>query len=137
MTASVSALWTRCTPCPQTRALRFRHLSTPKDRAEPTAAATSRPPSLERLRHHVNHGFVLYDRSIVATAESNVGSRPAPASGTLQRLTRSFLHREVASCDPTHLVLIDETGIATDLIRRYGRSVRGARVHDQAPYGRS
>lgn len=40
------------------------------------------------------------------------------------------------ACDPTHLVLIDETGIATDLIRRYGRSVRGARVHDQAPYGR-
>ena len=40
------------------------------------------------------------------------------------------------ACDPTRLVLIDETGIATDLIRRYGRSVRGARVHDHAPYGR-
>lgn len=40
------------------------------------------------------------------------------------------------ACDPTRLVFIDETGIATDLIRRYGRSVRGTRVHDQAPYGR-
>jgi len=39
-------------------------------------------------------------------------------------------------CDPTRLVFIDETGISTDLIRRYGRSVRGARVHDHAPYGR-
>jgi transposase len=38
--------------------------------------------------------------------------------------------------DPTHLVFIDETGVATDLLRRYGRSLRGARVHDHAPYGR-
>lgn len=38
--------------------------------------------------------------------------------------------------DPTHLVFIDESGVATDLLRRYGRSLRGARVHDHAPYGR-
>ena len=38
--------------------------------------------------------------------------------------------------DPTRLVFLDESGIATDLIRRYGRSRRGTRLPDQAPHGR-
>ena len=35
-----------------------------------------------------------------------------------------------------HLVFLDETGITTNLLRRYGRAPRGARVHDHAPCGR-
>lgn len=35
--------------------------------------------------------------------------------------------------DPSRWVFLDESGVATDLIRRYGRSRRGARVHDHAP----
>ena len=31
---------------------------------------------------------------------------------------------------------LDETGITTNLLRRYGRAPRGARVHDHAPCGR-
>ena len=38
--------------------------------------------------------------------------------------------------DPTHLVFIDESGVLTNLLRRYGRGPRGQRVHDHAPYGR-
>lgn len=38
--------------------------------------------------------------------------------------------------DPWRLVFIDETGITTDLLRRYGRAPRGVRVDDHAPYGR-
>jgi len=36
--------------------------------------------------------------------------------------------------DPAHWVFLDESGVATNLIRRYGRSRRGARVHDHAPH---
>lgn len=32
-------------------------------------------------------------------------------------------------------VFLDETGVATDLIRRFGRAPRGHRVADQAPWG--
>jgi transposase len=32
-------------------------------------------------------------------------------------------------------VFLDETGVATDLIRRYGRGPRGQRVADHAPFG--
>ena len=33
-------------------------------------------------------------------------------------------------------MFLDETGITTNLLRRYGRAPRGARVHDHAPGGR-
>jgi transposase len=32
------------------------------------------------------------------------------------------------------LVFLDESGVATDLIRRYGRSLCGQRVHDHTPH---
>ena len=38
--------------------------------------------------------------------------------------------------DPTHLVFLDETGITNNLLRRFGRAPRGARVHDHVPGGR-
>ena len=34
------------------------------------------------------------------------------------------------------VVFVDETGITTDLLRRYARGVRGLRVGDRAPFGR-
>ena len=38
--------------------------------------------------------------------------------------------------DPTRLVFLDESGVRTDLVRRYGRGLYGARVTDHAPDGR-
>ena len=38
--------------------------------------------------------------------------------------------------DPTRLVFLDESGVRTDLVRRYGRGRRGMRVHDATPDGR-
>lgn len=38
--------------------------------------------------------------------------------------------------DPATLVFLDETGVTTNLLRRYGRAARGARVYDDAPFGR-
>jgi transposase len=34
-----------------------------------------------------------------------------------------------------HYVFLDECGVTTDLLRRYGRSPRGTRVRDHAPFG--
>jgi transposase len=38
--------------------------------------------------------------------------------------------------DPRRLVFLDETGVRTDLLRRYARGRRGVRIHDAAPDGR-
>ena len=37
--------------------------------------------------------------------------------------------------DARSYVFLDESGITTDILRRYGRSPRGLRLHDHAPYG--
>lgn len=37
--------------------------------------------------------------------------------------------------DPRRLVFLDESGVTTNLLRRYGRSLRGQRVADQTPQG--
>ena len=37
--------------------------------------------------------------------------------------------------DATHLVFIDETGTATNMARRYGRSLRGTRCRAKIPHG--
>ena len=38
--------------------------------------------------------------------------------------------------DPERLIFLDESGIATDMTRRYGRARRGRRVPEGAPAGR-
>lgn len=35
--------------------------------------------------------------------------------------------------DATHYIFLDECGVTTDLLRRYGRSPRGTRLHDHTP----
>ena len=37
--------------------------------------------------------------------------------------------------DAAQYVFLDECGVTTDLLRRYGRSPRGMRLHDHAPCG--
>jgi transposase len=37
--------------------------------------------------------------------------------------------------DARHSVFVDECGVTTDLLRRYGRSPRGTRLHDHTPCG--
>lgn len=37
--------------------------------------------------------------------------------------------------DVRQWVFVDECGVTTDLLRRYGRSRRGSRLNDHAPYG--
>ena len=49
---------------------------------------------------------------------------------------RTAWRAQAPTLDPTRLVLLDESGVRRDLIRRYGRGRRGARVTDAAPDGR-
>lgn len=37
--------------------------------------------------------------------------------------------------DPARFVFLDESGVTTDLLRRYGRCPRGQRLVDHAPFG--
>ena len=39
------------------------------------------------------------------------------------------------SCELSKLVFLDETGLSTDMIRRYGRALGGVRCQDSAPAG--
>ena len=41
---------------------------------------------------------------------------------------RGAWHAGAPTWDPTRLVFLDETGITTNLLRRYGRATRGTRV---------
>src|SRR5262249_55517799 len=47
---------------------------------------------------------------------------------------RAFIRRQPA-LDPSHLVFIDETWAATNMVRRYGRAARGLRLLAPVPHG--
>jgi transposase len=47
---------------------------------------------------------------------------------------RAFIRRQPA-LDPNHLVFIDETWAATNMVRRYGRAARGLRLLAPVPHG--
>jgi transposase len=49
--------------------------------------------------------------------------------------TRRRRQREQGMFDPAHFVFIDETSTSTDIVRRYARGPRGARVIGYAPGG--
>jgi transposase len=48
---------------------------------------------------------------------------------------RDQWHAWQKSCDLSKLVFLDETGVTTDMLRRYGRALGGARCMDSAPAG--
>ena len=52
------------------------------------------------------------------------------------RRARTAWRAAAPTLDPARLVFLDESGVRTDLIRRYGRGLSGARVPDHTPDGR-
>jgi len=52
------------------------------------------------------------------------------------RAARHHWQATAPTLDPARLVFLDESGVTTNLLRRYGRSRRGQRVADHAPHGR-
>ena len=70
------------------------------------------------------------DVTIKKTVRPSEHDRPDVAAA------RVVWHAAAPTWDPTRLVFLDETGITNNLLRRYGRALRGARVHDHAPCAR-
>ena len=70
------------------------------------------------------------DVTVKKTVRPSEHDRPDVAAA------RVVWHAAAPTWDPTRLVFLDETGITNNLLRRYGRVLRGARVHDHAPCAR-
>jgi transposase len=49
---------------------------------------------------------------------------------------RSAWREAQAAIAPEHWVFVDESGVATDMVRRYGRALGGQRARGTAPYGK-
>jgi hypothetical protein len=52
------------------------------------------------------------------------------------RRKRQAWWEQISRIDPRRLVFLDESGVTTEMTRRYGRGLRGERVHDATPAGR-
>ena len=51
------------------------------------------------------------------------------------RLRRQNWRQEAREIDPAKLIFLDESGVTTEMTRRYGRATRGARVNEGTPAG--
>lgn len=51
------------------------------------------------------------------------------------RLRRQAWWQQISQIDPQQLVFLDESGVTTEMTRRYGRALRGERVREGAPAG--
>jgi transposase len=49
---------------------------------------------------------------------------------------RQFWQQEARQIDPAQLIFVDESGVTTEMTRRYGRALNGARVEEGVPAGR-
>ena len=48
---------------------------------------------------------------------------------------RELWREEARQIDPARLVFLDESGVTTEMTRRYGRAMGGARLHEGVPAG--
>jgi transposase len=63
-------------------------------------------------------------------------SLPAAEQDTeANRLKRSLWQQETSQIDPSRLIFLDESGVTTEMTRRYGRAARGERVAEGTPAG--
>ena len=69
----------------------------------------------------------------VGIAATLAGTVPAPVRFVLSRVMGRAYRREIALVDPVRLVFLDESGILTNLTRRYARAVIGERACGAAP----
>ena len=60
---------------------------------------------------------------------------PTNSGGLTSRAERRQWRDWLPLRDARHYVFLDECGVTTDLLRRYGRSPRGTRLHDHTPCG--
>jgi hypothetical protein len=51
------------------------------------------------------------------------------------RIRREQYLERIRSTDPEKLIFLDESGVSTQMTRRFARSPKGARVHEATPEG--
>ena len=71
------------------------------------------------------NGFVSKKKSLHAAEQDT------PAA----RFARSVWWQETSQIDPSKLIFLDESGVTTEMTRRYGRARRGERVGEGTPCG--
>ena len=98
-----------------------------------------------RHRHHDGHAAEVLNCAGLATIWRTVKQLGFTRKKTVRAsehdrpdiaAARAQWAATAPTLDPTRLVFLDESGVATNLLRRYGRGPRGQRVADHAPQGR-
>jgi transposase len=72
-----------------------------------------------------SHGTAAQKKSLHAAEQDT-------AAGQIQR---SLWREETSQIDPARLIFLDESGVTTEMTRRYGRGPRGERVREGTPGG--
>ena len=90
-----------------------------------------------RARHAGESGDDLARRAGPGRHRQKKTIRPAEHDRPDVAAARVAWQAQAPTWDPTRLVFLDETGVTNNLLRRYGRALRGARVHDHAPCARA
>ena len=81
--------------------------------------------------------FPALDRAKRSGTEAQKKSLHAAEQDTERIRAQRDLWREAAQeLDPERLVFVDESGVTTEMTRRYGRGPRGERVREGVPVGR-
>ena len=72
-----------------------------------------------------SHGLAAKKKSLHAAEQDTVEGQ----------VRRRRWREEIQRIDPEKLIFLDESGVTTDMTRRYGRGSRGARVREATPGG--
>jgi transposase len=70
------------------------------------------------------------------TASQKKSLHAAEQDSERVKAQRQFWQQEARKIDPAQLIFVDESGVTTEMTRRYGRALNGARVEEGVPAGR-
>lgn len=83
-------------------------------------------------RQSLAHGPIAASDAAAAQKKSLHAAEQDTEEG---RRKRQAWWEQISQVDPQQLVFLDESGVTTEMTRRYGRGLRGERVHDATPAG--
>ncbi len=96
-----------------------------------TAASTVEPAKIEDQR-----GAAVDGASRAGPAAKKKSLYAAEQDSEAGQIRRSRWREETSQIDPARLIFLDESGVTTEMTRRYGRGLRGERVREGTPGGR-
>ena len=122
--------WPHALAARQTCALAFRAgRSQARSHTGRNPCTVDRDPWLDRKHQRYLRFFCATASALKKTVHASEQDRPDVAAA------RAQWKADQPGLDATHLVFIDETGTATNMARRYGRSLRGTRCRAKIPHG--